>query len=102
MVVGWALERSTVPERARRLNYADNIIVLGATREDVEATYLSLRSLLRTSPVGQLELKREAVGRVDEGFEWLGYRTERHPSGLEVRPTDERIEEFETEVRACL
>jgi hypothetical protein len=102
MVVKWALDRSAVPERARRLNYADNIIVVGATREDVEATYLSLRSLLRTSPVGRLELRREPIGRVDERFEWLGYRVERRPNGMEVRPTEERIEEFETEVRARL
>ena len=102
MVVAWALERLALPTQARLLNYADNIIVVGTTKEDVEATHSSLCSLLRTSPVGQLELRREAIGRIADGIEWLGYQLGRHRHETEIRPTDTRIEEFRTKTNAEL
>lgn len=63
-----------LPERARVIAYADDILVLTQTKREAEAHLETLRRALGTHPAGSLQLKHAEIHRASDGFNFLGYR----------------------------
>ncbi|WP_417710460.1 reverse transcriptase domain-containing protein [Roseibium aggregatum] len=57
------------------VNYCDNILILGETRENVEHAFQTLARLLRACPVAEMSLRRTtSIRPLGYGIKFIGYR----------------------------
>jgi hypothetical protein len=67
--------------------YADNILVLAATLQEIKAAEEALKEILRNHPAGHFELKPPRVSRLDQGADVLGVHIGRTNGIVTVQPT---------------
>jgi RNA-directed DNA polymerase len=83
----WAATSATRVDRSRRrrhgqpiyrlVRYADDFVVVSGTREDAEALWQQTADVL--APLGlRLSEEKTTVVHVDDGFDFLGFRIQRH------------------------
>ncbi len=65
---------SSVPKGMLIINFADNFLVMGHTRREVEDALMTLSNAIKRSPAGYFEVKKKSVRRIVDGFDFLGYR----------------------------
>jgi len=80
-----------VPEGARVVAYADDILVLTRTKVEARATLHALQQALRRHPAGPLREKFARVGRACEGLDFLGWRFRVRRGVPRVEPTREAM-----------
>lgn len=94
IVTASVLRSATLPSGVRLFVYADNLLVLGRTRAEVEAAAVDLRFAFERADAGNMELRTERVARVADGFEFLGYGIKRRREQVSVAPTRKNVVEL--------
>ena len=82
-----AMHRHAVSGRIHYVRYKDDIIIMAKTRWHLRAVIRSLNEAI-TSVGLCLHQEKRFVGRIDKGFDFLGYRI--HPS-RSLRPSAESL-----------
>lgn len=91
---------SAVPEGVKVVAYADDILLLTRTRDEISAAVQALQRAVRHSPYGPFTLKTCETKRACDGFDFLGYRFKRRATGApKIRPSDEAFKAFRTGFR---
>lgn len=90
-IVGQALSGIHLPEGAVLKNYADNFVVMGRRRADVEQAVHSLRGAFERHPAGPFQLTDNGIRRIADGFEFLGYHFRRRKGRDLAVPTRKNI-----------
>jgi hypothetical protein len=81
--------------------YGDNLLALAANGQG-ERVRGTLLHALESSPAGQFCLSQDQVRRIDEGFEYLGYRFRRAGDRVDAAPTARNIHNFTDRVRRLI
>ena len=92
MVVGKVM--ATVPSGTEVINYADNFLLLGRTKREVEEALETLKAAVRQCPAGCFELKAKTARRCADGFDFLGYRFRKSRHRASADPTNQSIGKF--------
>lgn len=90
-IVGQALSGINLPEGVVLKNYADNFVVMGRRRADVEQAVHSLGDVFERHPAGPFQLTDNGIRRIADGFEFLGYRFRRRKGRDLAVPTPKNI-----------
>ncbi len=97
-ILSEALKIVELPNGVFLIIYADDMLLLGANKVDVEMAIRTLSRSFVTYPGGPFELHEQKIRRVSDGFEFLGMciksrkgRAECHPSASALRRARLRI-----------
>ena len=102
LMVARVLRAVQVQRGVAVLVYADNVIVLGRRRADVETTYDDLCSAFASSAAGRLDLRLEGMHRARDGFEFLGYAIRRAAGSTRIEVPDAKKEAIRVKLLAAL
>lgn len=83
-----------LPAGVELIVYADNILVLGATRDCVREACNIMSEEFRSSEVGQLKLRSSGVRLLRSGIDYLGYRICAYRGSVEIRLQRRKREHF--------
>jgi hypothetical protein len=85
---------SQLPAGAIAVGYADNILVMAKTEEEVVSVTLALWSALKAHPAGQLRPKEPKIFEPGDPIEFLGHQMERWGGTIRIQPTAQNMAEF--------
>jgi hypothetical protein len=90
-----------VPATGVIVSYADNILMLAKSRDDVVSMANALRCALKAHPAGPLQPKRKLF---DPGqpLEFLGHKLTVKMKGVRVEPDDHNLQKFKCRVTSEL
>lgn len=74
--------------------YADNLLLHGESRAEVEHAATSLKRAFARSPLGLFRLHEGPIRRLADGFEYLGYEHRRISGGIITRPSQRNLKRF--------
>jgi hypothetical protein len=94
-----ALSLNAVPELGWAFAYADNVLLLAASKSNAVAMMRALRSALKAHPVGRLRPKVKFFD-AGEPIVFLGHRLTRLSGTVHIAPTPQNQEKFEARVCA--
>ena len=90
-----AMERLVNSDKIYYVRYMDDIVILAKTRWHLKAAIRELILVVHSMGLN-LHQKKRFIGRIDNGFDFLGYRI--HPS-RKVRPSTESLQRLVTRAR---
>ena len=96
-----ALSLNAVPALGTVFAFADNVLLLAATKSNAVAMKKALWSALEAHPVGRLQPKAKFFD-VGEPIDFLGHRLARINGKVHVEPTPDNQEKFEAYLTARL
>jgi hypothetical protein len=80
------------------VNYADNFLVLGRTRREVEQTLQTLAGAVERHPAGEFALTAGKIRQTSWGFDFLGYHFEGYQGRAFVRASEAARHEAATKI----
>ena len=81
-----------LPPELPVVNYGDNFLILGRTREDVEEAWKLLEAAVMRRHAGPLELAvKQPATRCADGFDFLGYRFNKIGGNQVVLPNEKNM-----------
>lgn len=83
------------PNGVRLVGYADNILVMGMTDDDMVSMLFSLGAALKEHPVGPFSSTCGEITSPKEEFGFLGYEFQPEPVGVKLAPSSRKLAEFQ-------
>ncbi|MDX1738921.1 MAG: hypothetical protein R3261_11835, partial [Alphaproteobacteria bacterium] len=80
----------------------DNYLILAPSEDEAMAATEALRSALKSHLAGPLELIIKQQQPVSKTFHFLGYKYQQNTDGYYVKPTNEKLKEFDRKFRRLL
>jgi hypothetical protein len=96
-----ALSLNAVPAIGTVFAYADNVLLLAASKSNAVAMKKALWSALEGHPVGRLQPKVRYFG-IGEPIDFLGHRLTRLNGKVQIAPTTDNQQKFEARVMRAL
>lgn len=89
---------SALPPESSVVNYADNFLVLGRTRREVEQTLQTLAGAVGRHPAGEFALTAGKIRQTSWGFDFLGYHFESYQGRAFVQASEAARHEAATKI----
>ncbi|MBY3137313.1 reverse transcriptase domain-containing protein [Rhizobium laguerreae] len=81
--------------------YADDMLILGASKEAVERAIVTLCATFASHPAGSFVLHRVAPRRISDGFEFLGMSFRRRKGRCECKPDRDAFRRAKARLVEC-
>ncbi len=92
-------DHQTLAAGHRAVRYADDMVVVCRTREEVEAALQQVRQILETQLGLRLHPHKTRIVHITEGFEFLGFRFWRDEQGLHLAPRARAVQQVREKIR---